>query len=867
MNLEEFNRRLEENNANLIAVSDYMGRNNKIYVKCKKCNNLMGHKTPFTWLYGSSNCYYCDNLPFSEAVETYKSYVERKTCGRVSPLSDYKGSSIYIEYRCNLHNIVFAQSHSELFRKDGQGGVLCVKCKGEIRKKKYTSEELNTIAKMYAPNLIFKDDFKTKSGKVNYRCSICENTGKTSVTILERAKKGTIYCSKCNNRRKKTKEEFTEELKTHNPNLIAVSEYIEANEKICVKCENCGNSMNHKTPHEWLKNYKCYYCDNQAFNQNVENYGDYMLRNYGENYSFKSDKWHGSKTKHLFYCNLHNEEFWQTPDTFKPEKAQCSKCAAIRKTKWVKERTKEHDQYVAELGKVSPEIEILGKYKKNTDPIAVRCRNCLHEWAPTAGPLLHQRTKCPKCSGALLTAEDFKKRVMNNSPSVKIVGKFYRGKDSIMVRCKKCNLEWEAKKDVLIRGCGCKMCHCTGTSRQELMIYYTVKELFPELEVLWRDRNYINKELDIVIPDKKIAIEPGHFAWHKDKLDLDLSKEMDCEKLGIKLFTCYFSCQNAEIPIPFKRLMCVDDEPKTAYEIIALTMKVIEWIAKEENWGDEYKHINYERIWKLINNIKIGNATNSDTENGSEENNVSKKKNKPKYDRDSFRNAVTNIRDDCNLIDDFEDSKTKLRVECKLCKKISNPMLPREILNGKKLECNGFHKFETNMETLHKTIKYCPDDYHKDSTDIRFNHIACECLVCGKKWKPTVDSLNSGHGCPNYRDARHSVGKKRCKTDSWKNGSNTQVRRDDGVLYKSIIAAVKGEGVSRGKMNAAIKDGERLNNHFFTLVVRDKRIRRKSTLEIFESIEDAVCKTGFGKDYIYKQIREEKDFEWVVRRD
>lgn len=204
MNLEEFNRRLEESNANLTAVSDYMGRNNKIYVKCKKCNNVMGHKTPFTWLYGSSKCYYCDNLPFSEAIETYESYVERKTCGRVSPLSDYKGSSIYIEYRCNLHNIVFAQSHSELFRKDGQGGVLCVECKGKIRKKKYTSEELYTIAKRYAPNLIFIDDFKTKSGKVNYRCSICENTGKTSVTILERAKEGTIYCGKCNNRRKKT---------------------------------------------------------------------------------------------------------------------------------------------------------------------------------------------------------------------------------------------------------------------------------------------------------------------------------------------------------------------------------------------------------------------------------------------------------------------------------------------------------------------------------------------------------------------------------------------------------------------------------------------------------------------------------------
>ena len=45
MNLEEFNRRLEENNANLIAVSDYMGRNNKILLFANK-NAILQYLMP-----------------------------------------------------------------------------------------------------------------------------------------------------------------------------------------------------------------------------------------------------------------------------------------------------------------------------------------------------------------------------------------------------------------------------------------------------------------------------------------------------------------------------------------------------------------------------------------------------------------------------------------------------------------------------------------------------------------------------------------------------------------------------------------------------------------------------------------------------
>lgn len=483
--------------------------------------------------------------------------------------------------------------------------MLCPECKIERLRKRYTSEELQAIAQKYAPNLIFTDKFKTKSGQVNYKCSICGTVGKTSVVVLERSREGSIYCVNCNNRRKKTKDEFTNQIKKYNENLCAVSEYMGANEKIKVKCTICGNIMIHKTPHDWFKNYKCYYCDKQPFNPNVENYSNYVIRNYGKDYSFLSNEWYGAKTNHLYYCNIHNEEFWQTPDNFIPERAQCPKCAEIRKVKWVKARTKEHNQYVAELGRVSPEIEVLGKYKSNTYPIAVRCRKCLHEWAPTAGPLLYQKTKCPKCVGALMTAKDFKKRVKANSPSLEIVGRFTRGDTLIRVRCKKCGFEWDGIKDVLIRGCGCKMCHYTGTSRQELMVYFAIKELFPKSEVLWRNHKLIHKELDIVIPSKGIAIEPGYFGWHKDKIDVDFNKEIECENIGIKLFTIYFSCQNAKISVPFKHLMCINKEASTKDEIIDLTMSIIEWIATEENWGNKYKHINYNEIWKKVNDLKL----------------------------------------------------------------------------------------------------------------------------------------------------------------------------------------------------------------------------------------------------------------------
>ena len=61
-----------------------------------------------------------------------------------------------------------------------------------------------------------------------------------------------------------------------------------------------------------------------------------------------------------------------------------------------------------------------------------------------------------------------------------------------------------------------------------------------EEKPLRRDRQLIGAELDIVFPKHKIAIEPGAWYYHQDKLEHDQWKREACAKIGIRLITVYY---------------------------------------------------------------------------------------------------------------------------------------------------------------------------------------------------------------------------------------------------------------------------------------------------------------------------------------
>ena len=235
--------------------------------------------------------------------------------------------------------------------------------------------------------------------------------------------------------------------------LKCTSVYKTANSIISVTCTRCGHTMTHKTPHEWLCKPSCYYCDMHIYNPNVEDYNDYVQRITNGQFAVLSSTWNGAKARVHYRCNEHQMDFFQSPDSFRL-RSVCPMCISERR----KKHTKSHDVYLSEMSKVSPNIEVIGRYRASAKPIAVRCRTCNYEWTAAAGVLLAQATQCPICSGVRVPNDQYRSRIRKISPGIQIVGKFDRNAKRTEVRCRRCGNTWVTHPAVLLRGCKCKKC-------------------------------------------------------------------------------------------------------------------------------------------------------------------------------------------------------------------------------------------------------------------------------------------------------------------------------------------------------------------------------------------------------------------------
>ena len=103
----------------------------------------------------------------------------------------------------------------------------------------------------------------------------------------------------------------------------------------------------------------------------------------------------------------------------------------------------------------------------------------------------------------------------------------------------------------------CPKCKEWGTSSQEISLITFVKDLYPN--IIEHDRSLILPyELDIVIPDKKIAIEYCGLYWHSELAGKDknyhLNKLTACENKGYRLITIFEDELLANKNIVFSRL-------------------------------------------------------------------------------------------------------------------------------------------------------------------------------------------------------------------------------------------------------------------------------------------------------------------------
>jgi hypothetical protein len=128
---------------------------------------------------------------------------------------------------------------------------------------------------------------------------------------------------------------------------------------------------------------------------------------------------------------------------------------------------------------------------------------------------------------------------------LELLSKYENNLIDLKLRCKKCNREYYKSYFNLQQGCHpCYICNppLNGTSKDEIELLEFIKNDLG-LKALSDNRIIIKpKELDIVIPTKKIAIEYNGLYWHSTAFNKDpnledyhLNKTIECEKKNFRL--------------------------------------------------------------------------------------------------------------------------------------------------------------------------------------------------------------------------------------------------------------------------------------------------------------------------------------------
>lgn len=338
---------------------------------------------------------------------------------------------------------------------------------------------------------------------------------------------------------------------------------LHSNKKIWWRCPDCKNEWEDSPDKMSRKDKKCPYCSHrrllQGFND-LKTLRPELVQDWDRklNGNLKPEQFtliSGQKIHWTCHTCRH-----QWVATIKSRAIDSSGCPICAKNKvWNKRR---QEKLKNQGGLTDPELLSDWDYKKNS-PLAPeqvtygsnkkvwwKCHICGYEWKTTINNRTGKKhhTGCPACSGRAL----------------------YPGHNDLQTLKPELAKEWDDEKNSPIKpsdvmphsakkywwicprghhyqanplhrsqGTGCPICNSgRQTSFAEQAIYYYVKKIFPDAINRYKDIFDNGMELDIYIPELKLAIEYDGMFWHgkKGSRDKERRKYQICSQNGIKLY-------------------------------------------------------------------------------------------------------------------------------------------------------------------------------------------------------------------------------------------------------------------------------------------------------------------------------------------
>lgn len=194
--------------------------------------------------------------------------------------------------------------------------------------------------------------------------------------------------------RKKTHEEYVDELSIKNPIVSVVEQYINTHTAILHHCL-IHDVFWKTTPSRVLSGAGCEKCKKEKFrNTRCKTHEEYVEEVEVRNPNVVViGEYVDAKTQIDFYCKKHNVCWSAYPDNVL-RGCGCHKCS---KEKIGAKNRKTHDRYVQDLKIVNQNIEVLEEYIDAETPILHRCKIDGHMWSARPGNILFGKG-CPKCN-------------------------------------------------------------------------------------------------------------------------------------------------------------------------------------------------------------------------------------------------------------------------------------------------------------------------------------------------------------------------------------------------------------------------------------------------------------------------------------
>ena len=200
-----------------------------------------------------------------------------------------------------------------------------------------------------------------------------------------------------------------------------------------------------------------------------------------------------------------------------------------------------HEDFLQKLSEQNPSIIPLEEYQGSSVKIKFQCLVCAQEWEAVPYSILAGHG-CPQCwsERRFLSNEEFLKRVndMEDGADYQFLSEYKSNQEKLPIRHLICEHSYEVSPWHFLHGRRCPRCATLATvSNKEKEVRTFVESL--GLSPVYNDRTILQPmELDIYIPEKKLAIEFNGNYWHGENQkpnNYHYQKSLMCEQLGIRL--------------------------------------------------------------------------------------------------------------------------------------------------------------------------------------------------------------------------------------------------------------------------------------------------------------------------------------------